>query len=101
VVFADDVLIARLRGIIHHRSIRSLADQLAKLDRYSTMQAEDFVARGRRMPLMRVYTEFPLAFLKAWIGRRLILRGTYGFLVAMNYAIFRHIRVAKIYERMR
>lgn len=101
VAFAAGARIARLRGIIHHRSIRSLGDQLAKLDRYSTMQAEDFIARGRRLPLVRVYAEFPLAFFKAWLGRRLILRGTYGFLVAMNYAVFRHVRVAKIYEKTR
>ena len=101
VAFASDARIARLSGVMHHRSIRSLGDQISKLDRYSTMQAEDFVARGRRLPLVRVYAEFPLAFLKAWIGRRLILRGTYGFLVAMNYAMFRHMRVAKVYEKLR
>lgn len=101
VAFSSHARIVRLKGIIHHRSIRSLGDQIAKLDRYSTMQAEDFVSRGRRLPLLRVVMEFPMAFLKAWIGRRLILRGTYGFLLAMNYAMFRHMRVAKIYEKLR
>ena len=101
VAFEPGARIARLRGRVYHRSIRSLGEQLSKLDRYSTMQADDFIARGRRLPKIRVFTEFPIAFFKAWIGRRLILRGTYGFLVAMNYAIFRHIRVAKIYERTR
>lgn len=101
VAFAQNAHIARLNGVMYHRSIRSLADQIAKLDRYSTMQAEDFVARGRRLPLVRIYAEFPLAFLKALIIRRLALRGTYGFLVAMNYAMYRHMRVAKIYEKQR
>lgn len=101
VAFEADAKIERLKGRMLHRSIRSLGDQLSKLDRYSTMQADDFVARGRRLSAVRVYTEFPASFLKAWIGRRLILRGTFGFLVAMNYAIYRHMRVAKIYERRR
>ena len=101
VVFGAGARIARLEGIVLHRSIRSLGDQLAKLDRYADMQADDVRARGRRLSRVRVYMEFPAAFLKAWIGRRLALRGTYGFLVAMNYAIFRHMRVAKIYERTR
>lgn len=101
VAFGERARIERLKGIVHHRSIRSLGAQLAKLDSYSTMQADDFIARGRRLARVRVFTEFPMAFLKAWIGRRLVLRGTYGFLVAMNYAIFRHMRVAKIYERTR
>jgi hypothetical protein len=30
-----------------------------------------------------------------------VLRGTYGFLIAMNYATWRHLRVAKHYERKR
>ena len=101
VAFEGNARIARLRGTVYHRSIRSLGEQLSKLDRYSTMQADDFIDRGRRLRKIRVFTEFPIAFFKAWIGRRLVLRGTYGFLVAMNYAIFRHIRVAKIYERTR
>ena len=101
VAFDPNARIAHLKGTILHRSIRSLGDQISKLDRYSTMQADDFIARGRRLPIFRIYGEFPAAFLKAWIGRRLFLRGTYGFLVAMNYAMFRHMRAAKIYERSR
>ncbi|WP_204267798.1 hypothetical protein, partial [Citrobacter koseri] len=38
-------------------------------------------------------------FLKAYFGRRHFVRGVYGFLTAMNYAISRHLRVAKHYER--
>ena len=67
VAFPDGARLERLHGIILHRSIRSLAEQLSKLDRYSTMQADDFVARDRRLPLIRVYAELPAAFLKAWI----------------------------------
>jgi hypothetical protein len=41
----------------------------------------------------------PAAFLKAYLGRRHFVRGTYGFLTAMNYAISRHLRLAKHLER--
>jgi hypothetical protein len=43
----------------------------------------------------------PIAFFKAFFVRRHFMRGTYGFLTAMNYAIFRHLRVAKHYELRR
>lgn len=101
VAFEKGARIARLKGIIHHHSIRSLSEQLTKLNAYSAMQAKDFIERGRRLSRIRVFTEFPMAFLKAWFGRRLILRGAYGFLVAMNYAMFRHMRVMRIYEASR
>jgi glycosyltransferase involved in cell wall biosynthesis len=101
VAFDGKASIARLKGIVHHHSVRSLGEQLTKLNAYSIMQARDFVDRGRRLPRIRVFTEFPMAFFKAWFGRRLFLRGAYGFLVAMNYAMFRHMRVMRIYETER
>jgi glycosyltransferase involved in cell wall biosynthesis len=91
----------RLKGIVHHRSVRSLGDQLAKLNSYTDQQAIDFEVRGVSIPTWRVYVEFPIAFLKAYFGRLHVLRGTYGFLIAMNYATWRHLRVAKHYERKR
>jgi glycosyltransferase involved in cell wall biosynthesis len=93
--------VGRLKGIVHHRSVRSLGDQIDKLNRYSDQQAADLEARGVSIPTWRVYVEFPAAFLKAYLGRRHILRGTYGFLTAMNFAIARHLRIAKHVERRR
>ncbi|GJE57248.1 MULTISPECIES: glycosyltransferase family 2 protein [Methylobacterium] len=89
----------RLAGVIHHFSVRSLGDQLDKLNRYSDQQADDLAARGIEIPAWRVFVELPGNFLKAYFGRRHCVRGVYGFLTAMNYAISRHLRVAKHYER--
>lgn len=93
--------VGRLRGIVHHFSVRSLGDQVAKLNRYSDQQAADLEARGVAIPTWRVFVEFPAAFLKAYIGRRHFVRGTYGFLTAINYAISRHLRLAKHVEARR
>jgi len=93
--------VATLKGLVHHRSVRSLGDQLAKLNRYSDQQAVDLEIRGVSIPTWRIFFELPAAFLKAYVGRRHALRGTYGFLTAMNYAISRHLRVAKHYEKKR
>lgn len=90
-----------LRGTLHHFSVRSLGDQIAKLNRYSDQQADDLAARGVRIPTWRLFVEFPAAFWKAYIGRRHAARGVYGFLTAMNYAISRHLRMAKHYELRR
>jgi glycosyltransferase involved in cell wall biosynthesis len=90
-----------LKGVVHHRSVRSLGDQIAKLNRYTDQQAEDLDIRAVTIPTWRIFFELPAAFLKAYVGRRHALRGTYGFLTAMNYAISRHLRLAKHYERRR
>lgn len=91
----------RMKAVIHHFSVRSLGDQLDKLNRYSDQQADDLEQRGIVIPSWRVFVELPGNFLKAYIGRRHFARGVYGFLTAMNYAISRHLRIAKHYERRR
>lgn len=101
VELTPDAKVGALKGIIHHKSVRSLGDQIDKLNRYSDQQAVDLEIRGISIPTWRVFFEFPAAFLKAYFGRRHFVRGTYGFLTAMNYAMSRHLRLAKHYERKR
>jgi glycosyltransferase involved in cell wall biosynthesis len=101
VVLGPGVKVGSLKGIIRHRSVRSLGAEINKLNSYSDQQVDDLDMRGITLPTWRVFFELPAAFLKAYIGRRHFVRGTYGFLTAMNYAISRHIRLAKHYERRR
>ncbi|MFN8959289.1 MAG: glycosyltransferase family 2 protein [Hyphomonadaceae bacterium] len=89
----------RLKGVIEHRSIRSLGHELIKLNAYADMQANDLDTKGRRIGALRLIAEFPLAFLKAYIARRHFVRGLYGFMTAMNYAFYRYLRLAKYWER--
>jgi glycosyltransferase involved in cell wall biosynthesis len=88
-----------LSGVIEHRSIRSLGHELIKLNAYADMQADDLDRKGRELSSVRLVLEFPLAFLKAYLGRRHFVRGLYGFMTAMNYAYFRYLRGAKHWER--
>lgn len=101
VELAPGARVGALKGTIRHRSVRSLGDQIAKLNAYSDRQADDLEARGTTIPTWRVFVEFPAAFVKAYVGRRHAVRGVYGFLTAMNYAISRHLRIAKHVERRR
>jgi glycosyltransferase involved in cell wall biosynthesis len=92
---------ARLKAPILHYSITSIGDQMEKLQRYSTMQAKDLLASGRVPSRLRIIAEFPISFLKAYVGRRYALRGVYGYLVSLNYAYYRSLRLAKAYELSR
>ncbi len=96
---AADARVARLKGTIHHYSVRSLGEQMAKLNSYSDAQADDLDKRGVSLSVFRLAVEFPANFIKAYIGRRHALRGVYGFMTAMNYAFYRYLRVAKHWER--
>ncbi len=81
-----------------HRSIRSLDFQVGKYNRYSGMQVDDMRARGRKLPKSRLLTEFPVSFFKAYFVRKYRKYGWWGFILAMNYAHARFLRVAKAYE---
>jgi glycosyltransferase involved in cell wall biosynthesis len=96
---AADARIGRLEGTVHHYSVRSLGEQMDKLNGYSDAQADDLDARGATLSVFRLVAEFPANFIKAYIGRRHALRGVYGFMTAMNYAFYRYLRVAKHWER--
>lgn len=96
---APSARVARLRGTVHHFSVRSIGDQIAKLNAYSDQQVADLASRGKSVSTLRVFLEFPAAFVKAYFGRRHFARGVYGFITAMNFAFFRWLRVAKDYER--
>lgn len=91
--------VGRLKGTIHHFSVRSLGEQMEKLNAYSDAQADDLDARGETLSVFRLIAEFPANFIKAYIGRRHALRGIYGFMTAMNFAFYRYLRVAKHWER--
>lgn len=88
-----------MKGRILHYCSRSIGHTMDKLNRYSDLQADDLDLRGRKLPWIRLLLEFPFAFLKAYVQRRHFLRGTYGFITAMNYAAYRFWRVAKHWER--
>ncbi len=90
--------IGLLKGIMAHRSIRSLEFQVGKYNRYSDMQVADLQSRGRRLPRYRLLTEFPGAFFKAYFVRKYCRYGWWGLILSINYAHARFLRVAKAYE---
>ena len=99
VLLNNGVKIGQLKNKIYHYSTISLGDDLRKYNAYTDLQIEDIEMKGRILAPWRIVTEFPLAFMKAYILRFYFLRGRFGYLLALNYAIFRHLRVAKYFER--
>lgn len=87
--------VGRLQGLVHHYTIRSLSDVERKTRLLTDEQAVYFLSRNRRIPLIRIYFEFPLQFLKYFFVRRLFLGGWYGFTVAVMAAYRQFMRLAK------
>jgi len=99
-VVMEQGTVGAFASIVEHRSSRGIAHSLMKIDRYSTMQAEDMMERGRRPFLftLRLLVEFPAAFFKTYVFRGHCFKGTYGFIDAMLYGFSRFVRLAKYWE---
>lgn len=91
--------VGHLRGMVNHRSFRSLTHHVDKVNFYSSAQAEDRFAKGRNPSLLALLLTPPLSFFKSLILRREILNGIDGIVVSYMFAFQRFIRLAKTRER--
>ena len=90
-----------LKGMVNHRSFRSLSHHIDKVNGYSSAQAEVLADRGRDPSLAALLFIPFLAFLKSYFLRREFVNGTDGIVVSHMYAFQRFIRLAKTRERQR
>jgi glycosyltransferase involved in cell wall biosynthesis len=93
--------VRRLAGHLEHRSYRDVSDFLVRADRYSTLAAEDLIARGRRVHAWDFVVRPLGRFLGMYVLERGFLDGRRGFLLAALYAYYVLIRCAKVWERTR
>ncbi|MEO5340833.1 MAG: glycosyltransferase family 2 protein [Magnetococcus sp. MYC-9] len=70
--------VGRLTGDLLHESAHSLDDYLAKQNRYTTLQAEQLLASGRRVGLGQLLLSPLLRFMKFYLLRRGFLDGVPG-----------------------
>lgn len=71
---------------------------LEKVNRFSSFQATLATTHSTAQLKLRLFTEFPLNFLKTYILRRHFTGGWKGFYFAMAQAFMRTSRIAKILE---
>jgi glycosyltransferase involved in cell wall biosynthesis len=90
-----------LKGMVIHRSFRSLAHHVDKVNGYSSAQAEVLAERGRDPGLLALLLTPILAFFKQYVLRREFVNGVDGIVVSYMYAFQRFIRLAKTRELQR
>lgn len=100
-VLPRDALVGRLRGMLLHRSFRSIAHHMEKMNAYSGAQAEELYRKGRKPSVVALLLVFPLAFLKYYFLRRNFVNGVDGVIVSGLNAFWRFLRLAKARERFR
>jgi len=99
VILKPDTQYVTLKGIVLHKSIRSLSHMVVKTNEYTDLQAQVFFKKQRRISPLRLLIEFPFSFFHAYIRRGYFLHGWYGLIVAHHYAFNRFLRIAKMWEK--
>jgi glycosyltransferase involved in cell wall biosynthesis len=102
VLVKDKGKIGVIKGAyVHHRCFRSMQHWGEKINFYSAMQAEDWVAKGRALSNIRIIFEPFATFFKSYLVRGYIFYGIDGFLASLMYAHARTLRLAKVRELYR
>lgn len=91
----------QLNGRIWHHSFRDWESTVRKLNFYTSQVAEDRIHRKMRWLPLRLFTEFPLQFLKCYVGRRFALRGSMGLAMSVTVAYLNLLRLLKTDEAQR
>jgi glycosyltransferase involved in cell wall biosynthesis len=88
----------QLRQPIFHHSYLSFSHLLEKNNEFSSFRALNSRPRSSAYLKLRLATEFPLQFLKCYLGRRHVCGGWKGFYFALCHAFMRTTRIAKMLE---
>jgi glycosyltransferase involved in cell wall biosynthesis len=88
----------RLKGALHHFTVRSMGDLIAKCDERAIYNAAHASPKPRAVLGVRLITEFPLAFLKYYVARGHVFGGLVGFQFAMITAFYRFVRIVRMLE---
>jgi glycosyltransferase involved in cell wall biosynthesis len=97
-VHPGDQQTGKLQAALHHFSVRSMSDLIAKCDERASYNAANTRKRPRWQLVARVITEFPMQFLKYYLWRTHIFGGLAGFQFAMITAFYRFVRIVRMLE---
>jgi len=88
----------RLHHDLQHYSYADLADQLERINHYSTLAAKQMYEDGIRSGPLKIAVHPPAAFLRNYILRRGCLDGTVGLTISLMQAWSVMLKFAKLWE---
>jgi glycosyltransferase involved in cell wall biosynthesis len=96
-----DGTVKRLQGLILHYPVANLEDAIKRMDLYSTLGAQEMIAKGRRVWFVTGIVRGVFAFVRTYILRVGFLDGCEGFLLAVANAEGTYNRYMKAWLRGR
>ncbi|MEM6766151.1 MAG: glycosyltransferase family 2 protein [Bacteroidota bacterium] len=98
-VLKKDVPTSHLSGDILHYSITSVEDHLERINRYSSLAAEDMFNKGKKGGWIKRWLSPGLRFLKMYLLKGGFLDGYEGYLISKFSAFSTYLRYVKLREK--
>jgi glycosyltransferase involved in cell wall biosynthesis len=93
--------VGRLTGEILHYTIRSASEHQLRMDRYTTLAAEEMFARGKRASAMQILVSPIATFVKSYFFRLGFLDGIPGLAISYFAGHYAFLRTLKLWEMRR
>jgi glycosyltransferase involved in cell wall biosynthesis len=90
--------VGTLQSPLEHYTYRSMVDYFQRMDRYSTLAAEEMFEGGKRAHLIDLLLRPCATFLKMFLLRQGFRDGMDGFLLSRLYSIYTFAKYAKLYK---
>ena len=89
---------ATLTHPLIHKTYQSLSDFFVRMDRYSTLAAQEMQQEGREFRLLDVVFRPPFTFLQMYLLRAGFLEGYLGFVLSVLYSYYTFAKYIKLKE---
>lgn len=96
-IIKDMMKVENINGAVKHFPYASITDFIMKLDRYSTIYAEDNVGKKSASPLKAI-SNAHFSFFKTYFLKRGFLDGYAGLLIAFSHMATNFYKYMKLYE---
>jgi len=87
--------LGHLQSNILHFTCESLAEHVKTMDRYTTLAAQELVARKVKVPLWRLMLDPPWTFAKSYVVHLGFLDGPEGLMIAYMAAFYSFLKYSK------
>ena len=88
----------RLNSELLHWPFESLAHQIEKNNKYSSLGAQEQKHQGRQFSLLKLIFKPAIKFIETYIFKLGFLDGLPGFIIAVRAGYSVHLKMAKLYE---
>jgi (heptosyl)LPS beta-1,4-glucosyltransferase len=100
-VKVDGDTIGYLKSELQHYPYRDLSEHLIRMDRYTTLAAQQMFERGRRATRLELLFHPPVAFLRNYILKGGFRDGKAGLIISMVNSYYVMLKFAKLWELQR